>query len=171
MFTEKMINTYANTSIKVHGVNMNIIDKLVALFEEEKILPVSEETWSKFNLRHISPKNDEEKKEQYTLIKEQVNKKAGIYIYVKDGELLYIGKARLLYDRIKSHYIECFSPVPGDTKDMRWHRFFSQYQGEVEIYWKEFETEDERKVVEMLLTRVLNPIFYRLSNKINYYKF
>lgn len=138
---------------------MNIIDKLVALLEEEKILPVSDETWCKFKLKHLCPNNDEERNKQFSFIKEQVGKKAGIYIYIKDGELLYIGKAKLLYDRIKSHYIECFSPVPGDTKDMRWHRFFSQNQGEVEIYWKEFKTEDERKIMEMLLTKVLNPIF------------
>ncbi|MBY6760906.1 hypothetical protein HYH84_08080 [Clostridium botulinum] len=35
------------------------------------------------------------------------------------------------------YYIESFSPVSGDTKDMCWHRFFSTYQGEVQIYWKE----------------------------------
>jgi excinuclease UvrABC nuclease subunit len=138
---------------------MNIIDKLVTLLEEEKILPVSEETWTKFELNHYSPKNDEEKNEQFSFIKGQVQKKAGIYVYIKNGKCMYIGKAKLLYDRIKSHYIECFSPVPGDTKDMRWHRFFSQNQGEVEVYWKEFKTEEERKIIEMLLTKILNPIF------------
>ncbi len=42
-------------------------------------------------------------------------------------------------------------------------RFFSQNQGVVEIYWKEFETEDERKVVETLLTKILNPTFLSLK--------
>lgn len=72
---------------------------------------------------------------------------------------MYVGKAKSLLNRIKSHYIESFSPVSGDTKDMRWHRFFSQYQGELLIYWKEFEREDERQLIEIILTKFLKPIF------------
>jgi excinuclease UvrABC nuclease subunit len=138
---------------------MNIIDKLVSLLEEEKILPISVHTWNTFKLNHFDPENEQEKKEQYSFIRSQVNKRAGIYIYMKNEKCLYIGKAKLLYDRIKSHYIESFSPVPGDTKDMRWHRFFSQYKGEIEIYWKEFQSEEERQIIEMILTKILQPIF------------
>jgi len=60
---------------------------------------------------------------------------------------------------MKSHYIESFSTVRGDTKDMRWHRFFSQNQGELEVFWKEFQTEEERQLVEILLTNILKPAF------------
>lgn len=44
---------------------------------------------------------------------------------------------------------------------MWWHRFFSQYQGEVTIYWKEFQSEEERQLVEILLTKLLQPIFLK----------
>jgi excinuclease UvrABC nuclease subunit len=138
---------------------MNIIEKLICLLEDEKVLPVSEETWSTFKLVHKKPENEQEKKEQFNLIKGQVQKKSGIYVYRKNRNCIYIGKAKLLFDRLKSHYIESFSPVPGDTRDMRWHRFFSQNQGEVEVHWKEFETEEERQLVELLLTKVLKPDF------------
>ncbi|MBF8983990.1 GIY-YIG nuclease family protein [Lutibacter sp. B2] len=140
---------------------MSIIDKLASFLEEEKILPVSAETWSTFKLNHCSPENEQKKKEQYSFIRGQVEKRAGIYVYMKNGKCLYIGKAKLLYNRIKSHYIESFSPVSGDTKDMRWHRFFSQHQGEVEIYWKKFQSEEERQLVEILLTKLLQPIFLK----------
>ncbi|HYE10700.1 MAG TPA: GIY-YIG nuclease family protein [Patescibacteria group bacterium] len=138
---------------------MNIIDRLTSLLENEKILPVSKETWSVFKLNHCRPQNEQIKKEQYSFIRGQVEKTAGIYIYMKNDNCLYIGKAKLLYDRIKSHYIESFSPVPGDTKDMRWHRFFSQHQGELEVYWKEFQNEEERQIIELLLTKLLQPTF------------
>lgn len=138
---------------------MNIVDKLASFLEDERILPVSEETWLKFNLIHCIPENEQMKKEQYSFIRGQVERKAGIYVYKKKDNCLYIGKAKLLYDRIKSHYIESFSPVPGDTKDMRWHRFFSQHQGELEIYWKEFQSEEERQLIELLLTKLLQPVF------------
>jgi hypothetical protein len=142
---------------------MSIADKLASFLEEEKILPVSEETWSTLRINHCSPENEQKKKEQYIFIRGQVEKRAGIYIYMKNGNCLYIGKAKLLYDRIKSHYIESFSPVAGDTKDMRWHRFFSQHQGELEVYWKEFESEEERQIVEVLLTKILQPTFLKFK--------
>jgi len=138
---------------------MSIIDKLASCLEEERILPISKETWDTFMLKHCSPEGEQKKKEQFNFIKMQVEKKAGIYVYMKDQKCLYIGKAKMLFNRIKSHYIESFSPVPGDTKDMRWHRFFLKYQGEVQIYWKEFNSEEERQLVEMILTKLLKPTF------------
>jgi hypothetical protein len=138
---------------------MSMVDKLASFLEEEKILPISKKTWSTFKLSHCIPENEQKKKEQFSFIRCQVEKRAGIYIYFKNEKCLYIGKAKQLYDRIKSHYIESFSTVPGDTKDMRWHRFFSQHQDEVEIFWKEFQSEEERQIVEILLTKLLKPIF------------
>lgn len=138
---------------------MSIIGKLERLLEEEKILPVSEKTWDSFQLIHRQPENDESKNEQFKFIKGQVGKKAGIYIYIKDEKIIYIGKAKELNNRIKSHYIESFSTVHGDTKDNRWHRFFSQHQGEVNVLWKEVDTEEERQIIELLLTRILKPTF------------
>ncbi|NFO32809.1 hypothetical protein FDB37_04120 [Clostridium botulinum] len=138
---------------------MNIINKLTSCLEEEGIFPVSEELWNNFKLNHCAPENEQKKKEQYSFIRKQVEKKSGIYVYMKEDRCIYIGKAKPLFNRIKSHYIESFSPVFGDTKDMRWHRFFSTYQGEVQIYWKEFESEEERQLIEMILTRILKPIF------------
>lgn len=126
---------------------MGIIKKLESVLEEESIFPITKETWQCFNINHRCPADHAERKEQYEFIKDKVRNKAGIYIYKKDEQIIYIGKAKLLYDRLKSHYIESFSPVPGDTKDMRWHRFFSEHNGEVKVYWKEFEYEEERWIV------------------------
>lgn len=138
---------------------MSIIDKLETLLVEENFLPVSEEKWNSFQIMHCQPENDESKKEQFKFIKGQVGKKAGIYIYIKEEKILYIGKAKELNNRIKSLYIESFSTVPGDTKDNRWHRFFSEHQGEVNVLWKEVETEEERQIIELILTRMLKPTF------------
>lgn len=138
---------------------MNIIDKLICYLEEERILPISKETWESFIIDHCCPDNEQSRKLQCDFIKEQVKQKSGIYIYMKDDKCLYVGKAKFLFSRIKSHYIESFSPVSGDTPDMRWHRFFLKHQGEVEIYWKEFQSEDERVIIERILTKLLRPVF------------
>lgn len=118
---------------------MSIIDKLASFLEKEK--------YFLFQQKH-GLYSAKWRKEQ-------------VYVYMKNGKCLYIGKAKLLYNRIKSHYIESFSPVSGDTKDMSWHRFFSQHQGEVTIYWNEFQSEEERQLVEILLTKLLQPIFLK----------
>jgi excinuclease UvrABC nuclease subunit len=138
---------------------MKLFPVLTSSLEDHNILPISDLTWSSFNINHIKPEDEQTKKRLYNFIKSQVKDHSGIYIYKKDNELLYIGKAKLLYDRLKSHYIESFSPVPGDTKDMRWHRFFSSHQGELTVYWKEFEDEEDRQLVEIILTRLYKPAF------------
>ncbi|WEG11099.1 hypothetical protein PU629_13055 [Pullulanibacillus sp. KACC 23026] len=51
-------------------------------------------------------------------------------------EILYIGKGKPLKKRLYSHYLETFQPVPGDTKDQRWHQFFIKNQGELDVFWQ-----------------------------------
>ncbi len=140
---------------------MSIIDKISICLEEEKIIPINFENWNSFKLNHCLPENFQMKKAQYSYIKEQVGDKSGIYVYKKDDEYLYIGKAKPLFKRIKDHYIESFKPIPEGTepKNSRWDRFFSEHSGEIEIYWKEFETEEERQLIEIILTKLLNPKF------------
>jgi excinuclease UvrABC nuclease subunit len=140
---------------------MNIISKLISCLEEEKVIPVSKQTWSLFKLNHCIPESEQKKKEQYRYIKEQVGNKSGIYIYMKDGECLYVGKAKPLAKRIKDHYIESYKPIPDDCpkQNSRWDRFFQKYNGELEIYWREFEAEEERQLVEIILTQILKPVF------------
>ncbi|PRR84523.1 GIY-YIG nuclease family protein [Clostridium vincentii] len=140
---------------------MNIVDKLTFCLEEERILPVSKETWNSFKLNHCFPESKQEKKEQYNYISEQVGNKSGIYIYMKDGDYLYIGKAKPLSNRIRNHYVESYKPIPDNCpkEKSRWDRFFAEYNGEVEIYWREFESEEERQLVEIILTKLLKPVF------------
>lgn len=71
---------------------MSIIDKLASFLEKEKILPVSAETWSTFKLNHCSPENEQKKKEQYSFIKCQVEKRAGIYVYMKTENVCILEK-------------------------------------------------------------------------------
>lgn len=75
------------------------------------------------------------------------------------GQILYVGKAKPLINRLYSHYKESFQEVPGDTKDKRWYRFFNLYQEEFEVYWCELEDEHCRQIVEKMLDVVLKPTF------------
>lgn len=94
-------------------------------------------------------------------IRKEVDKKSGIYIYEKGKKILYVGKAVLLHDRLKSHNRESFEPVSGDRKDSGFHKFFSVRKncGKLKIYWIEVKIEEERVVLEAMLQYLLEPDF------------
>jgi hypothetical protein len=75
------------------------------------------------------------------------------YLYERKGEVLYIGKGKPIFNRVKSHYIESYREVGGDTKDKKWHRFFSKYNGPITVYISEIEREVDRRIVEMILQK------------------
>jgi len=119
--------------------------------------------WNQFDFRHQDPgTNQEEEDRQIDLLRAQVAGKSGLYLYKKDGAYLYIGKGAPLFNRLKSHYRESFRKVPGDTKNNKWHRFFSSNVGKVTIYWKEVSDETDRRIFELALTRIedLNTIAF-----------
>ena len=127
--------------------------------KDNDFLPYS--NWDSFPLSHEIPKDETEANRNFKEIKNKVNRKSGLYVYEKDGRILYVGKARSLFGRIKSHYIESYIEVSGDTKKKSkfganlWHRFFSENRGMVTIYWKELKEEKERQIIEKMLELVL----------------
>ena len=72
---------------------------------------------------------------------------------------MYIGKGKPIFNRVKSHYIESYREVGGDTEDNRWHRFFSTYNGPITVYVSEIEREADRKIIEMILQEFHKPVF------------
>ncbi|WCN36479.1 GIY-YIG nuclease family protein [Aneurinibacillus uraniidurans] len=129
---------------------------------DNKFLPLNkgEKRWCSFKIEHKEPKNNNELVSTKNYIRNEVSNKNGLYIYKNSmGQILYVGKAKPLINRLYSHYKESFQEVLGDTKDKRWHRFFYLYQGELEVYWCELEDEHCRQIVEKMLDVVLKPIF------------
>jgi hypothetical protein len=129
--------------------------KFKKFLEGNKFYPLSDSSWNTFELYHGY---QEYKRRNYLKIKKNVGGKKGIYVYEKDGVILYVGKGNPVYSRIKSHYRASFEKVPGDTHNT-WHAFFSKHCGKVKIYWKELEDERVRRIIEQMLTYVLEPSF------------
>ena len=120
------------------------------------------ENWDFFDLEHGDKtifKNNSEK------IRKEVDKKSGIYVYKKERDVLYVGKAASLFVRLKSHNRESFEPVPGDTKHKTWHKFFSRNKGKLLVYWKEVTLENDRVVIEKMLEYILEPKFEFFKKK------
>lgn len=124
------------------------------------------EKWNSFEIIHISPKDDTERKERYKYIKNEVQNKNGLYVYKKDGKIIYIGKGKPLYNRLINHYRSCFKEVSGDTKDKIWHRFFKKYRGKLEVYWKEQEDERIRQIIEKTLDYWFDPKFNHFKERV-----
>jgi excinuclease UvrABC nuclease subunit len=128
---------------------------------QNNYLPLS--LWGRFTLNHGKFDKDYEK-----TIKNIVDNKSGLYIYRKKDRVLYVGKAKLLSDRIRSHFHESYREVSGDTKYKTWHKFFSNKKniGQIEVLYKEVEGEQERQILEKILDYVLCPEFKEFKKNI-----
>ena len=130
--------------------------------------PVAKENWKVFTINHCKPDTEEEIKKTHKYMDSHVKGINGIYVYKNtNGEVLYIGKGKPIINRLKSHYWRSFGE-PRDPKDRSYHFtiFFSSNQGDVEIYYKELEDEDNRVLVENLLQRIYKPKFLGKKSKL-----
>jgi hypothetical protein len=120
-------------------------------------------SWPSLQLVHEPPGDRNEEKSVFSRIKNFCRKQdeqiSGVYLYERKGEVLYIGKGKPIFNRIKSHYIESYREVGGDTQDKKWHRFFSKYNGPITVYVSEIEREADRKIIEMILQEFHETIF------------
>lgn len=140
-------------------------EKIKEFLRKNDFLPTDE--WHYFEILHKgSIPNSKKKKEDFEKIKNQVSKKSGLYIY-KKGKIIYVGKGKPLLGRIKNHYRSAYEEVPGDTKNKKFHKFFSSGAnlGKLKIYWREEKDEKIRQVIEKMLDYVLEPTFDKYEPK------
>ena len=143
----------------------------------EELKKFKKENENSFVLEH-GDKN--QKKSIYATIKENTGKKSGIYIYYLDDsdEVLYVGKAKSLYARIKCHYDESIFEavgdklgIAGDSKKGMYPAFFNEkLKGnhatyKVTIVWIEVEDEFKRRLIEDAFHLTLKPSFIDFQKK------
>jgi len=153
----------------------NILEDLLIKEEHSMIIDQSmpsEEQW------------DTSKSEMRKIIKEKLNAKKGVYIYMSlnSEECLYVGKAKNLYERVFCHYHEAiFKEVDGrkgllgDSKKGLYPAFFNEHNlgDAVKVYWIEIDGDNEiyfewkRRAVEAALHAILNPTFLAFQKKFN----
>ena len=123
-----------------------------------KILPINK--WNKFEIvHHKKIQNKEEISITKKMIGHNVEDRAGLYAYMKDDILLYVGKAKKLKDRIFSHYREAFYKSKKTDKAYAWYKFFSKYTGTINVYWLPIEGDRQRRIVEEMIELVEGTIF------------
>jgi hypothetical protein len=124
-------------------------------------------SWPSLQLDHEPPGDRNEEKRVFSLIdnfcRKQGKRISGVYLYERKGEVLYIGKGKPIFNRVKSHYNESYREVSGDTKTKKWHRFFSKYNGPITVYISEIGREADRKIVEMILQEFHQTVFSKFE--------
>jgi len=131
--------------------------------EENSFLPLS--NWEYFEIRHVKSFSPKDQRQAYSEISRNVGRKNGLYIYEKDGEILYVGKGKPLHHRIKDHYRESYYEITEHPNSKPWLEFFSSHEGRLKIYWRELKGEQERTIIEQILTYVLKPKFPPFKEK------
>ena len=98
----------------------------------------------------------------------------GIYAYFQKSECLYIGKAKLLWARVRDHLQESCEPAK-TNKGKTWYAFFQSYPVELDLYLlplgdKSNEGDALREIVEILLTLNHKPKFLTFEQSLRKYQ-
>lgn len=133
---------------------MKFIKKdIEALLKKKGYYPLNTPLWHSFRFQQVKTNNAIERRFNLQIIESNLKSRKGVYIYVDTaGEVLYIGKGSPLKSRIKSHYNK-LSMVTNNKRVA----FFQNNQGTMEIFWLEIEEDEEREIVEHLLSYLLKP--------------
>lgn len=92
--------------------------------------------------------------------------KSGIYALYNDNyEFIYVGKAKKIYDRLKSHR----KATQGNEKAECWREFFMAIEGNIIAYWYPLESrnneekeENVRQILERLIQLKYDPLFDKI---------
>lgn len=136
--------------------------------KEINIYPI-ESHWKHTKITHgnILWDKDEEKRKTYKFLKDTIGgtKISGLYLYKIKDKVLYVGKAKSIYERTKQHFLESINPNP--KKAFEWFSFFKKYNCELDLYFIEILKEEDRRAIERMLEADLSPEFetYRKNYK------
>ncbi|SOC06479.1 GIY-YIG catalytic domain-containing protein [Ureibacillus xyleni] len=124
------------------------------LLKKEGYYPLTTSLWNSFNFEQTRPNNCQEFENNINIIESHLQNQKGVYVYENASkEIVYIGKGKPIKKRIKSHYNKLLKEKDADNRDT----FFINNQGTMKIYWKEIEEDDEREVIEHLLSYLVKP--------------
>lgn len=149
----------------------NILKLTDTFIDELKNIDITSE--NQFSLEYGNKNNRNSIIEK---IKNKVGEKSGVYIYSLDEKVVYVGKAKSLFSRIKCHYEESIFEahgeklgIAGDSKKGLYPAFFNkelkddQAKYRVTITWIEVDSEFKRRLIEDALHLALEPTFIKFQ--------
>ncbi|MER0442056.1 GIY-YIG nuclease family protein [Emticicia sp. W12TSBA100-4] len=130
------------------------LEEILQIINSDEFINV-EENWQNIDLTKL-----EEKRKTSDL------KKSGVYaLYNENYGFIYVGKAKKIYDRLKSHN----EATKGNEKADCWREFFMAITGNIVGYWYPLESknnaqkeESARQILERLIQIKYEPIFDKI---------
>ena len=148
---------------------MNHSKSLEDLLLYNKVYPIKK-YWKEYEVTHFKDKPDEKELNRIiNQMKDTFGSRNGLYAYFKNDKLLYVGKAKPLFNRIKSHFQETY-----DKKKYNdlWPSFFRDNAGLMNLYWIEIgdknlenKYEKVRVAYESIITGLEEPEFEKYKKR------
>ncbi len=130
-------------------------NKLQSFLFENEVLPLS--TWDYFYVNHTQIADEEAVR---SVIQSNIKQVSGVYVYQRvNNQVLFVGVSKNLGVNMFRHYKASQGKISGDANSNIWHRFFSQYQEELIVYWMEIEEDILRETVGAVLRYTLKPLY------------
>lgn len=130
------------------------LEEILQIINSDEFINVKE-NWQNIDLSKL-----EEKRKNSDI------EKSGVYaLYNENCEFIYVGKAKKIYDRLKSHS----KATQGNEKADCWREFFMAINGNIIAYWYPLESrnneqreENVRQVLERLIQLKYDPLFDKI---------
>ena len=132
-----------------------------------KIFPLSVNNiaWQNIIVVH---QESEPSKEEYDIFHQAImklHKVGGVYAYLdKKGKLLYIGKSKNIYNRVRSHYKEAYKQTVRKRAAV-WCEFFNNNTGELTILWKSIKHDRQCIAIEEMIEDVKPSEFNKIYKR------
>lgn len=118
-------------------------------------------TVQQYTIQHIRPNSDAERFEVNRQIRNEFKDAVGVYIYLHEQVVLYVGIGKLA-ERVRFHYYESFGKYSGRGCEKH-IRFFTQFPGEITILWLPIVDRNEQLKLEKEWTHLLNPKYEEMK--------
>jgi hypothetical protein len=126
------------------------------------LLPINK--WNEFVAEHQIQMTPRVRNNHTIKIRNQGKSTSGVYVYFDDEICLYVGESSNLGNRFKEHYNESWKEKPVG-RNYKQFAFFNQYRRPLFVKWIQVDDVFDRKIVEAMLTKILNPLYEDFKSK------
>lgn len=125
------------------------------------VIPLNGSGWSTFEIEHFADALVADADGQIEEIRQAIPRRTrGVYVYHDAaGDCIYVGKSQDLRDRFRVHYRRANREGGNGDENNRHFNFWSSRTGKLTVSWFKIDREEDRQIVEIMLTFYLRPKF------------
>ena len=129
--------------------------------KSNRLIPVGGAGWNTFEVEHFGALDVADADRRIEDIRASIQRKTGgVYVYHNaNSECIYVGKSQDLRDRFRVHYRRANRRGGSGDEYDRHFNFWSARTGKLKVSWYRIEREEDRQIIEIMLTFYLRPKF------------